>query len=76
MGRNVRQICNRWKVSEIELWKIWESERMSVFSINELKECERVVEMIKELSVGVNGFSEDEITDTLCYFYYVEIYIS
>ncbi len=28
-----------------------------------MNECERVIEMIKELSLGVNGFNESEIAD-------------
>ncbi len=28
---------------------------------DEMNECERVIEMIKELSVGVNGFNESKI---------------
>ncbi len=28
------------------------------FNTDEMNECERVIEMIKELFVGVNGFNE------------------
>ncbi len=47
LERNVRQICARWDVSEIELlqkWKLW---RLSVFNTDEMNQCERVIEMIK-----------------------------
>ncbi len=61
LGRNVRQICARWNVSEIELWQKWKLGRLSVFNTDEMKECEQVLEMFKELSIGVNGFNEYEI---------------
>ncbi len=32
-----------------------------------MKECEQVIEMIKELSAGVNGFNATEIADILSY---------
>ncbi len=63
LGWNVGQICARWDVSEIELWQKWKLGRLSVFNTNEMNECERVIEIIKELSPGVNGFNESEIAD-------------
>ncbi len=65
LERNVRQICTRWDVSEIELWQKWKLGRLSVFNADEMNEYERVIEMIKELSLGVNGFNESEIADIL-----------
>ncbi len=67
LGRNLRQICARWDVSEIELWQKWKLGRLSVFNTDEMKECERVIEMIKELSLGVNGFNESEMADILSF---------
>ncbi len=32
-----------------------------------MNECERVIEMIKELSLGVNGFNDSEIADILSF---------
>ncbi len=32
-----------------------------------MNECERVIEMIKELSLCVNGFNESEIADILSF---------
>ncbi len=40
---------------------------ISVFSENEIRECEGVVEMIKELSKGIEGFNEDELLEILAY---------
>ncbi len=61
LGRNVRQICATWNISEIELWQKWKLGRLSVFNTDEMKECEWVIEMIQELSVGVNSYNESEI---------------
>ncbi len=57
----------RWHVSEIELWQKWKLGRLSVFNTDKKNECERVIEMIKELSLGVNGFNESEIADILSF---------
>ncbi len=54
-------------VSELQLWSKWKSEKMSVFSKDNIEECEHVTDMIRELSCGVNGFSMTEITDILAY---------
>ncbi len=32
-----------------------------------MNECERLIEIIKELSEGVNGFNESEIADILSF---------
>ncbi len=40
---------------------------MSVFSKDNIEECEHVTEMIRELSRGINDFSMPEITDILAY---------
>ncbi len=66
LGQNVRQICARWNVSEIGLWQKCKLGRL-YFYIDEIIECERVIEMIKELAVGVNGFNESEIADILSF---------
>ncbi len=50
---------------EIELWQKWKLGRLSVFNTDEMNECERLIKMIKELSLGVNGFNESEI-ETFC----------
>ncbi len=67
LGRNVRQICARLDVSEIGLWQKWKLGRLSVFNTDEMNECEQVIEMVKELSLGVNGFNESEIADILSF---------
>ncbi len=41
--------------------------KMSVFSKDNIEECEHVTEIIRELSCGVNGFRMTEITDILAY---------
>jgi hypothetical protein len=40
---------------------------MSVFSKDNVEECEHVIEMIRELSCGINDFSVTEITEILAY---------
>ncbi len=40
---------------------------ISVLSENEIRECEGVVEMIKELPKGINCFNEDELLEILAY---------
>ncbi len=52
-------------IAEVEITKI------ICFNTDEMKECERMIEMIKELSVGVNGCNESEIAFVL-YFHYVD----
>ncbi len=47
LAKNVRHICDKWKISKADI---------SVFSENEIREYEGVVEMIKELSKAINGF--------------------
>ncbi len=37
--------------------------RLHIFNTDKKNECERVIEMIKELSVGVYGLNESEIAN-------------
>ncbi len=67
LSRNIRCVCKNWSVSELQLWSKCKSEKMSVFSKDNIEECEHVTEMIKELSCGINGFSMTEITAILAY---------
>ncbi len=48
-------------MAEVEIRKI------ICFNTDEMNECELVIEMIKELSLGVNGFNESEIADILSF---------
>ncbi len=50
------------RVTTVDKWK---SVKMSVFSKDNIEECEHVTEMIIELSYGINDFSMTEITDNL-----------
>ncbi len=69
--RNVRHFCAIWEVSEKELSQKWKLGRLSVFNTDEMNECERVIEMIKELSVNVKGFNESEKSrQFVLYFHY------
>ncbi len=45
----------------------WKLGRLSVFNTDEMNECERLIEMIKELTVGANGFNESEIANILSF---------
>ncbi len=38
-----------------------------LFLTHEMNECERVIEMVKELSVSVNSFIESEISDIVSF---------
>ncbi len=44
-----------------------EIKKIICFNTDEMNECERVIEMMQELSVGVNGFNESEIADILSF---------
>ncbi len=57
LAKNVRHICDKWKISKADLWKNCKSKKLSVFSENEIRECEGVVEMIKELSKLINSLT-------------------
>ncbi len=35
--------------------------------LTEIRKCECVVEIIKELTKGINGFNEDELLEVLAY---------
>ncbi len=50
----LRHICDKWTISKADLWKNGKSKKLSVFIENEIRKCEGVVEMIKELSKGIN----------------------
>ncbi len=67
LSRNLRSVCKNWGVSELQLWSNWKSEKMFVFSKDNIEECENVTQMIRKLSCGINGFSMTEITDILAY---------
>ncbi len=66
LAKNVRHICDKWKILKADRWKNCKSKKLSVFSENEIRECEVVVEMIKELSKGINRFNEDDIQEYFC----------
>ncbi len=67
LAKNVRHIWDKWNISKADLWKNCKSKKFSVFSENEIRNCECVVEMIKELSKGINGFNEDELLKIIAY---------
>ncbi len=67
LAKNVMHICDKWKISKAELWKNCKSTKLSVFSENKIRECEGVVEIIKEQSKGINDFNEDELLESLAY---------
>ncbi len=67
LAKNVRHICDKWKISKADLWKNCKSKKISLFSENEIRECEGVVEMMKELSKGINDFNEDQLLEILVY---------
>ncbi len=42
LSRNLRCVYKTWGVSELQLWSKWKSEKMSVFSKDNIEECEHV----------------------------------
>ncbi len=42
LSRNLRCVCKNWGVSELQLCSKWKSEKMSVFSKDNIEECEHV----------------------------------
>ncbi len=67
LSRNLRCVWKNIWVSDLQLWRKWKSEKMSVFSKDNIEQCEHVTEMIRELSCRINGFSMTEIPDILAY---------
>ncbi len=67
LAKNIRHICDKWKILKADTWKNCKTKKLSVFSENEIRECEGVVKMIKELSKGMNGFNENELPEILAY---------
>ncbi len=67
LAKNVRHICDKWKISKADLWNNCKSNKLSAFNENEIRKCEGVVEMSKELSKRINGFNEDELLEILAY---------
>ncbi len=55
------------KFQKQDIWKNCKSKKLSVFSENEIRECEGVDEMIKEMSKWMNGFNENELLEILAY---------
>ncbi len=67
LAKIVRTICDKWKISKSDLWKNCKSKKLSVFSENEIREYEGVIEMIKELSKGIDVINEDELLEIVAY---------
>ncbi len=67
LAKNVRHICDKWKISKPDLWKNCKSKKLSVFSENKIRECKGVVEMIKDLTKGIYVFNEDKLLVILAY---------
>ncbi len=67
LAKNVMHICDKWKISKADQWKNCKSKKLSVFSENEIRKCEGVVEMIKELSKRISCFNEDDLLEILDY---------
>ncbi len=57
LAKNVRHICDKCKILKADLWNNCNLKKLSVFSENEIRECEGVVEMI----------NEDELFEILAY---------
>ncbi len=67
IARNIKFICDKWRVEPQSLQYRWNKERLSVLSQQELLEAEYVVAMVKELTNGIIGFNNEEIKEILAY---------
>ncbi len=65
--RNIKFLCDKWKVEPQSLQYRWNKEKLSVHSQQELLEAEDVVAMVKELSNGIIGFNNEVIKEVLAY---------
>ncbi len=69
MARNIRVICDKWKVCEKQWWNKLKNASFCIFSkqLQNMMECENNVQMVKDLTNGIIGFNNDEIKDILDY---------
>ncbi len=61
IARNIKFICDKWRVESQSLQYRWNKERLSVHNQQELFEAEDVVAMVKELANGIKSFNNEEI---------------
>ncbi len=67
IARNIRVICDKWKVCEKQLWNKWKNASFYIYSKQNMMECENKVQMVKYLTDDIIGFNDDEIKDILDY---------
>ncbi len=67
IARNIRVICDKWKVCEKQLWNKWKNASFCIFRKQNMMECKNNVHMDKDLTHGIIGFNDDEIKDILDY---------
>ena len=60
-------MCKNWRIRENELWLKWKYEKLCVFDNDEMNECEKTAEMIKELINRIEGFNKEELQCILDY---------
>ncbi len=63
IARNIKFICDKWRVEPQSLQYRWNKERLSIHNQQELLEAEDVVSMVKELANGIIGFNNEEIKE-------------
>ncbi len=67
IARNIRVICDKWKMCEKQLRNKWKNASLCIFSKQNMMECENNVQMVKDLTNGIIVFNDDEIKDILDY---------
>ncbi len=67
IARNIKFICDKWRIEAHSLQYRWNKDRLSVHSQQELLEAENVVAMVKELTNGIIRFNNEEIKEILAY---------
>ncbi len=67
IARNIKFICDKWRVEAQSLQYRWNKDRLSVHSQQELLEAEDVVVLVTELTNGIIGFNYEEIKEILAY---------
>ena len=67
IGKNIRVICDKWRVCERQLWNERKNACFCIFSEAKMMECEHTVQMVKDLTNGIIGFNDDEVKGILNY---------
>ncbi len=67
IARNIKFICYKWRVEPHSLQSMWNKDRLSAHSQQELLGAEDVAAMVKELTNGIISFNNEESKEILAY---------